>query len=522
MAVTTNYTTTVNASDKAQTGGGTSVGFLASLVTPSEIAGVDPAPSSGQSFMRIRRGDSLKFNFTNQSDSTVKLVVTPQENIFTSNSATTLTLAAPAEGVASISHSTGATYTLASNATLGKQSNNPVLKIEAQDNSGNVLDDTDVFESANPSYLYVNVEEADTGTVTEFSISYTPGSLKQNASLSLTRTDGSSTGLSSGSPMTPSEGDILKINGEATAPSEPNLVSSTAGLYGGPPNITNSGLSFFTRYPPSGTNSNHVEYVVNDVATANNVVQLQFVRSDYLSTARRSIYLKVAGDSLPSSFSAFSTTSSEFDTYYEKSLTVAGVGSGKSAIFFIRGANVAIPDQAEIKVGSGEYYDYVLAGTGDVLTLRAKSSADLGFGKLYKVIGMQGDGQAVVSDWTITAPAIPDNTYGMEFYNSSGTKLLSVNDKGGRFVDSGTVTFTNHADNTEKTETKTITGITTDEAYRVLTFITPSQTDENLSGVFIREGRVTADDTLTITTFSDNDDNATITYTISYIILYAE
>jgi len=338
----------------------------------------------------------------------------------------------------------------------------------------------------------------------------------------LTRTDGSSTGLSSGSPMTPSEGDILKINGEATAPSEAKLVSSTAGLYGGPPNITNSRLSFFTRYPPSGTNSNHVEYVVNDVATANNVVQLQFVRSDYLSTARRSIYLKVAGDSLPSSFSAFSTTSSEFDTYYEKSLTVAGVGSGKSAIFFIRGANVAIPDQAEIKVGSGEYYDYVLAGTGDVLTLRAKSSADLGFGKLYKVIGMQGDGQAVVSDWTITAPAIPDNTYGMEFYNSSGTKLLSVNDKGGRFVDSGTVTFTNHADNTEKTETKTITGITTDEAYRVLTFITPSQTDENLSGVFIREGRVTADDTLTITTFSDNDDNATITYTISYIILYAE
>jgi len=254
---------------------------------------------------------------------------------------------------------------------------------------------------------------------------------------------------------------------------------------------------------------------VRDLTTGGNTCAMVFAA--FLG-ALDALYFRINGDGLPTAASDRTTSTTATDTYYYTTFTVAGLTSGRKAFYFAAGG-------ADLKVGSGAYTTNVynnrhlgvLAGNGETITVRAKSPAALDFKKLVQIYGMQGDGQHSITKWTIGPTSNTDASYGAEFFNASGNKLLSINDRSARFVSSGNITFTGHVDNTTKSVTQTISGMTTGDDWQVFVYVKPGQ-GSNAIGVVIRDTTKNSG-SFTATTFCNNFDNTNQTYELSYVVL---
>lgn len=254
---------------------------------------------------------------------------------------------------------------------------------------------------------------------------------------------------------------------------------------------------------------------VQPITTGNNTVEATFTA--FLGSHARMPF-KISGDGLPTGPADRTTATSALDTYYYTSFTVSGLASGKKAFYFAMGG-------AEVKVGSGAYSGRafngehlgVQAANGDTVTVRAKSPAALDFKKLVQIYGMQGDGQYTMTKWTLGPTLNTDATYGMAFFNSSGNKLLNINDRSARFVTSGNMAFSGHSDNTEKTVTQNVTGMTNSDIWSVFVYLKPGQGGE-ANGVVLREVTKSSG-SFSVKTFQDNFNAANNTYYMSYVVV---
>lgn len=254
---------------------------------------------------------------------------------------------------------------------------------------------------------------------------------------------------------------------------------------------------------------------VQDITTGNNTVEATFTA--FLGAHARMPF-KISGDGLPTAPADRTTATSALDTYYYTSFTVSGLSSGKKAFYFAMGG-------AEVKVGSGAYAGSafngehlgVQAANGDTVTVRAKSPAALDFKKLVQIYGMQGDGQYTMTRWTLGPTSNTDSTHGMSFFNSSGNKLLNINDRSARFVTSGNLAFSGHTDGTEKTVTQNITGMTNSDIWSVFVYLKPGQGGE-ANGVALREVTKSSG-SFSVKTFQDNFNAANNTYYMSYVVV---
>ena len=254
---------------------------------------------------------------------------------------------------------------------------------------------------------------------------------------------------------------------------------------------------------------------VQGITTGNNTVEATFTA--FLGSHCRMPF-KISGDGLPTAPADRTTASSALDTYYYTSFTVSGLASGKKAFYFAMGG-------AEVKVGSGSYSGRafngehlgVQAANGDTVTVRAKSPAALDFKKLVQIYGLQGDGQYTMTKWTIGPTSNTDATYGMAFFNSSGNKLLNINDRSARFVDSGNLHFQNHADSTEKTVTQNITGMTNSDIWSVFVYTKPGQGGE-ADGVVLREVTKSSG-SFSVKTFINTFTSSNHSYYMSYVVV---
>jgi hypothetical protein len=251
------------------------------------------------------------------------------------------------------------------------------------------------------------------------------------------------------------------------------------------------------------------------LTTGNNTVEATFTA--FLGKHAR-LPFKISGDGLPTAPADRTTATSALDTYYYTSFTVSGLATGTKAFYFAMGG-------AEVKVGSGAYSGRafngehlgVLAANGDTVTVRAKSPAALDFKKLVQIYGMQGDGQYTMTRWTLGPTSNTDATYGMAFFNSSGNKLLNINDRSARFVASGNLAFTGHVDGSEKIVVQNITGMTNSDIWSVFVYLKPGQGGE-ANGVVLRE--VTkASGSFSVKTFQNNYTQANNTYYMSYVVV---
>ena len=503
MAITVPYRCISTTGNTGYVSGGPGGGLYGLLLGYEATASATAA--SDQGFMFLKRGDSIKLTFTKAS--THKMVVTPLANVFTSNVAQTTS-----------THNGVITFTLSSSATLGNNGTDPILKVEAQTSSGTPLASASA-ELHNPAYFYIHVDPSVTATH-NFNVGFTNGSLKQNATVTVQNDNGGSTGTNASNPLTLAAGDLINVSysGSGSGVSPENLVNNgTQHPYSAPGLRSKSQESMFKVYPPTTNAVDDMEYLTSNMTTGGNIVKLTWKTTDILSTGVGSIFFKVNGDGLPNTFSDLTTSNTVVDTFYTKTVTVAGLASGKEALFFIRGGSEG---EAVIKVGSGSYSDFVLASNGDTLTLKAKSSSSHNFGRWYKLVAMQGDGAVNETIWTVEDPVKATGAYGMEFYNAANKRLLSIDDKSARFVNAGAITFSSHTAGQEKTESQTIANLTDVPAWRIMTYLTPGQ-DDDVLGVQIR-GVTKSNGSFDVKTFSSNSDNLSKTYTVSYIVLYSE
>lgn len=513
MAAVMDYLCRVDTNNEASYGLPNNFG-ITSYVT--NIEGSSTA-SSNATFFAMRRGDTFQFTFSNAGTSSNKLVVTPLGGFSTSTTATTVNTG---EG-------NNTQYTIKSTASLGDQTS-ALYKLDIQNSSGTSITAASGF--SNPSYVFVRIDPAHPtgGTTHNFTVTYNAGSLKQAATVSIDNASGTA-GESSSSILELNNNDIIRVTHAGTGTGEPatSVGSTNEGYYGAPDIIfggeaTDTNEELFTLYPPTSVTSGAIvhEYGFNSMTTGGNEITLPFGQQATFTSsgATNEIHVKNSGDGLPNVFSNAHTSSTARDTYYTMTQTVGGLSAGAKALFSIRGAQV-FSDEAQVKVGSGDYRRSVLAGNGDVLTFRAKSSPSLNFGRLYYIIGMQGDGQAVVSEWTLAAPTLTDATYGMEFYKSNGDTLLSINDQAARFVTSGQISVTNHGDAEYVTSTVSVTGMTNDSRWRLMVYFTDDQ-GTDIQGVQITSVQRAAG-SFSVTTYSDNSSNADKSYTVEYVVVYS-
>lgn len=321
------------------------------------------------------------------------------------------------------------------------------------------------------------------------------------------------------SPLVISTGDTLSLK---ITSSNANQVQLRALILDINERQSSMGRPSFTRFfSPNGSYGillapgSTYTFSVQDITTGNNTVEATFTA--FLGSHCRMPF-KISGDGLPTAPADRTTATSALDTYYYTSFTVSGLASGKKAFYFAMGG-------AEVKVGSGAYSGRafngehlgVQAGNGDTVTVRAKSPAALDFKKLVQIYGMQGDGQYTMTRWTLGPTSNTDATYGMAFFNSSGNKLLNINDRSARFVASGNLAFSGHTDNTEKTVTQNISGMTNSDIWSVFVYLKPGQGGE-ANGVVLREVTKSSG-SFSVKTFQDNFNAPNNTYYMSYVVV---
>lgn len=485
------------------------VGTVAVNSSNSVVEGIaeESSATSDTAYTQLRRSDRVRIVFTNSGTSTNKLKITPLiSGVFINLTQT-------------ISGSGSYDFTISSTATLGKQTG-PVLKLEAQTSSGTALSGT--YQT---TYVYLDIHAASSGTVYPYSIGVVAGGKGLPANTNFTWT-GSGSDPSSGTPpsLALTEGDVLELN---TGSYDVSLsYESNAADYIGPyhtlapypltnlvfktfPNRLRLGGSNLTGTYPSGTVVAHETLKMTTDGTNARIKALP----NNFNTNSGSKLFKITGDGTPNAFSDTETSVTAADTFYTQNFTVGGLGTGKEAVFFVKGGGVG---GGTIKLsGDTDFVDRVTAGNGDTITVRGKSSASFDLARRFVIIGMNANGSHVESNWRIAAPTVGDATYGMEFFNSSGTKLLSINDRAARFVKQATVEFTSHASSTTKTVNVPLAAVEDSDEWKINAWVTADQT---IGGVAVNS-IVRKDGSFDISAY--NYSGATVTYDVTYQVLYS-
>ncbi len=184
-------------------------------------------------------------------------------------------------------------------------------------------------------------------------------------------------------------------------------------------------------------------------------------------------YFTISGDSDPTitgSGGQNISAGTSLHTSFTKTYTVGGLGSSNKARIYAAG-------NAEFKLNSGSfkstgYFDVV---NNDVLTIRAISPS--GYNSTFKV------GFYVVNPVTAAATSFPvlistgnapSGGYGLETFNSSGNKTLSISSRSARYVSQGTgsVNVNNSAGSLpadlSDTDTISVTGMANNDTWLVL------------------------------------------------------
>ena len=184
-------------------------------------------------------------------------------------------------------------------------------------------------------------------------------------------------------------------------------------------------------------------------------------------------YFTISGDSDPTitgSGGQNISAGTSLDTSFTKTYTVGGMSSANRTNVFAAG-------NAEFKLNSGSFKSTgsFLIANNDVLTIRLKSPSGYnstlkaGFYVVNPVAGTSTSFPVLIS----TGNA-PSGGYGLETFNSSGNKTLSISSRSARYVSqgSGSVNLNNSSGsddaNLSDTDTISVSGMANNDSWLVL------------------------------------------------------
>lgn len=210
-----------------------------------------------------------------------------------------------------------------------------------------------------------------------------------------------------------------------------------------------------------------------------------------VTAASDTAYFTISGDSDPTitgSGGQNINAGTSLDTSFTKTYTVGGLGSSNKARVFATG-------NAEFKLNSGSFksvgsFDVV---NNDVLTLRAKSAS--GYNSTLRTgFYVSNPVTAAFSTFPvlISTGDAPDGGYGLETFNSSGNKTLSISSRSARYVSQGTgsVNLNNSSGSAQAdlsdTDTISVTGMANNDTWLVLLDTSFNQFVENSAWEVVR------------------------------------
>lgn len=265
----------------------------------------------------------------------------------------------------------------------------------------------------------------------------------------------------------------------------------------------------------SGMNTSGDPYTltyVGEYGTSGNQATMTMSSINPFFSATAVIYKNNADSSPTVSDLEKSTDSTSTNT--EKSFTVTGLATGKKCGF--SGVNT----YTQVKRNSGGTYAQAVTGfeNNDTVFVRASSPDTKGVTRVYGYYSFDGRGSSTRDqefEYEIEVNEDAENTYGMEFFDSSGDSILSINDRSSRFVSKGSYTVSNQASNSTHTKTISLTGMDTTDKWVVSAHIDLEAvtTTQYISVKSITQGS----DQITIETV--NATNSAQTYDVEYYVL---
>lgn len=167
-----------------------------------------------------------------------------------------------------------------------------------------------------------------------------------------------------------------------------------------------------------------------------------------------------------------SVSTSNTSTATEATYTVTGLATGAKCGFAATTySNNSAGNNARVKKGSGGTYAQTADNfsNGDVLYMISNSADTKGVTAVSQFYSFDARGSST-SDQTFELDVFvnedTDAVYGIEFFDSSGDSILSINDRSARFVTKGSYTET-IASNSESTKTISFTGMDTTDKWLI-------------------------------------------------------
>ena len=167
-----------------------------------------------------------------------------------------------------------------------------------------------------------------------------------------------------------------------------------------------------------------------------------------------------------------SVSTSNTSTATEATYTVTGLATGAKCGFAATTySNNSAGNNARVKKGSGGTYARTADdfSNGDVLYMISNSADTKGVtavSQFYSFAGGGPDSPDQTFELDVFVNEDTDAVYGMEFFDSSGDSVLSINDRSARFVTKGSYTET-IASNSESTKTVAFTGMDTSDKWMI-------------------------------------------------------
>ena len=235
--------------------------------------------------------------------------------------------------------------------------------------------------------------------------------------------------------------------------------------------VSSGGDSFSgTKTGMSASNDPYVLTYTGDFGTSGNnaSITLSATRSSPFGTGGGTLAIwRNTGDSTPT-IGRQSVSTSSTSTATETTYTVTGLGSGKKCGFAATSYS-NYGNNARVKKGSGGTYAQTATdfSNNDVLYMIANSPDTKGVTSVSQFYSFDGRGSSTPDqtfELDVTVNEDTDSVYGMEFFDSSGDLLLSVNDRSSRFVTKGSYTETIAA-NSQSTKTISLSGMDTSDKW---------------------------------------------------------
>lgn len=304
-------------------------------------------------------------------------------------------------------------------------------------------------------------------------------------------------GLSSGSPLVLAANDTITLNIGDSNSYFPIQVDGVNGVV-------------FTL--TSGTLSAGLMTSAGDpyVFTHANIATNNVVSSFKVSAGVGSAYLywKQSGDSIPATPN-INTTNKVPGNLIQKTFTVSGLATNYYAAFALYGGDLKVNTAAWVN-SNGVYNPAIVkAKNGDTIALRGYAPPFYDGSKSYKFRGYDGALNGFEIDWEVKTLTNPSAAYGFASYNSSGVELLSVTSRSARWVQSGTVTFTNIAAQGSQTKTVTVTGMSNTDDWTIL-LSAPSNISTQVTSLTKNTG--------SFSVVMENYGSTTVTITLGYTV----